>query len=235
MTEKDFESLAETVEALRKSVKRNSPLLREVAASRVYGALSLPLGAFIMVFSIGTHFLLAEVGNYEALPRTWKALLWAFMGFMAIVASIVKIRFIGKKAKSIVQSASIYTVLKALYSGIWAHLNLLSAIAFVAVAAFAVVSGKPWYLVPTTALFLAVGSNTFGILVERPEYFATGWYALVAGILSLFFIESAPWLWLAAVFGGALTLFGLVNLFARESSRPSRDETRAEGAEGGSR
>jgi hypothetical protein len=54
---------------------------------------------------------------------------------------------------------------------------------------------------------------------QRPEYFATGWYAFAASLTSIFFLERAPFLWTAAVWDGLSFVFGLVGLLGNSRRR----------------
>lgn len=229
MDKQDLETLIRDVESLRKAVRRNSPLLRAVADTRSFGYLSLPFGVFLVVFALGTHFLLQRHGSFAALPAGWKLLMWVVIGLFTLAAGVAKVVIVGRRARRLDSGAGFLSVVKVMYGGSWAHVNLTPMVAMLGVSAWVVTIGKPWLVMPMTGLFFGLVANGFGTLVGRPEYYATGWYALLSSLAALFFVESAPWLWLAATYGGMFLVFGAVALWTERSGGDGEGGEAAEG------
>ena len=111
------------------------------------------------------------------------------------------------------------TMLRAVYSGYWLHLTLPAILCMYLVPVAAILAGHPWYIVPGVAIFWSFLCNGFGLIVQRPEYLATGWYALVTSLVSVFFLEATPFVWLAIIWGGALLVIGVVGIATQERRR----------------
>ncbi|MCI0482894.1 MAG: hypothetical protein L0213_15050, partial [Candidatus Dadabacteria bacterium] len=219
MPSRDIENLISDIEELRKAVRNNSPFLRALADSRLFAAFALPMGVFILVFCVGTHYLLAARGSFDAVPGGWKLAFWIFMGAFTLVAGIGKIFIMKKRAAEVKSDATFATVVKAMYGGVWFHVNVPLFICMFTAVAFPLYLGHPWYIIPGTSIFLGIISNALWFLFRRAEYLVMGWFSLVVGIASLFFVESAPWLWAAFIYGGAFLGFGIVGLLTPASPR----------------
>ncbi|MBL8965644.1 MAG: hypothetical protein JNG85_01475 [Spirochaetaceae bacterium] len=216
MNSEELEGLARDIEALRRAIRKNDPLLRGVASSRFYAILSLPLGFFILAFFLSGHFLILERGSFEALPMAWKWSLWIFLALFLVVGGGAKVVFLRRRAAKLDAEAGFLSLVKAVYGGPLFNRSVPPLLACAAVSAFAVWRGSPWQVVPATALCFAFLCFEFGSLVERREYAFTGWYALTASLAALFAIESAPFLWTAVVYGGAFLVFGATGLLSPE-------------------
>jgi hypothetical protein len=219
MSSRDIESLVSDIEELRKAVRNNSPFLRALADSRLFAAFALPMGVFIVVFCLGTHFLIGAEGSFEAVPMGWKLAFWIFMGVFTLTAGIGKIIIMKKRAAEVKADATFATVIKAMYGGVWFHVNVPLFVCMFTSVAFPLYVGRPWYILPGTSIFLGVISNALWFLFRRAEYVVMGWYSLAAGIASLFLVESAPWIWASLVYGGAFIVFGVVGLLTPVSPR----------------
>lgn len=215
MDKAEIERLLEDVENLRKAIRKNDPLLREVVDSRLYALLTLPFGLFTLVFFLGTHFLLGSGGSFADLPQAWRLAFWAFLAVFFVAGGIAKVVIIGRKAKSLDAEAGFGSVVKAAYGGALLHVNVPALVAMAVVSAYAALSGHPWLILPATAVFFSFVCNVLGALVGQKEYFLTGWYGLLSGLASLFFVEGAPYLWVAVVYGGIFLVFGAASLVSR--------------------
>lgn len=212
--ESEIDRIAHDLAVLRRAIKTNSPLIRGVVASPFFAWLCLPLGVFILVFCVGSHFLIADAGSWNALPAGWKTFLWSFIIVFMAGGGLVKILFLRRRAATVDREAGLWSVLRGFYTGTPSHLYLPALLTMAAGSAFAIWIGHPWYIVPVTAVSYAFACNSIGVSVGRPEYLASGWYALVTGLASLFFLERAPWLMTAAVYGGMFLVFAAVGLMA---------------------
>jgi hypothetical protein len=219
MNQAELDSLLADVEELKRAVRRNNPFLREVVASRSLSAISLPLGLFIIAFCAGTQILIAQRGSFSAIPAEWKLAAWIILGLFLVVGGPVKWILLSRKARSVEEGANFFSVIRAVYGGSWLHLYLPAVICMLLVPVFAILAGHPWYIVPGVAIFVALPCNSLGLMVQRPEYLALGWYLLIAGLSSLFFMEAVPFVWAGIIYGGALLVFGIVGLVAQGRRR----------------
>lgn len=216
MDQKQLETLLADVEELRRVVRRNNPFLRQVIAGRFFAVLSIPFGLFLVVFCTGTQILVTRLGSFSAIPAAWKIAAAIFLGLYFAVGWLLKWTFLARQAKKVEEGANFWTVVRSVYGGSFFHLNLPVALCMFFVPVLAILAGHPWYIVPGIAIFIAILSNGMGLVVQRPEYLASGWYTLIAGLMSLFFMESMPFVWTEIIWGGYLLIFGVVGLVVKD-------------------
>jgi hypothetical protein len=221
MNQSELESLLADVEELKKAVRRNNPFLRQVVAGRFFAVLSIPFGLFVVAFCTGTQILVTRLGSFSAVPAAWKITAGIFLAFFFAIGWSLKWSFLARQARKVEEGANFWTVIRSIYGGTWLHLNLPALLCMVLVPVLAVLAGHPWYIVPGIAIFMAIPCNSLGLVVDRPEYLAAGWYALLSGLLSLFFMEGAPFVWAEVIWGGYLLVFGVLGLAVKDRGRPA--------------
>jgi hypothetical protein len=212
MTNSEIETLQGDIKALKRAIRKADPFLRSVVELRCYAWLSLPLGMLILAYCALSQILLASRGSIQNLPDWWKTLSWAGLGFFLIGGSVAKFVIIDRRAAQIEEGARFSTAVKALYGGEWLNVNLPIAVCIVVMIAFSIWAGHPWYIAPTSAIFFGLACGSIAVAVEARSYLATGWYSLCTGLVSLFFIESAPFVCLAIVWGGTFLVYGVSGL-----------------------
>lgn len=212
MTTEELDTLRRDIDDLRLAVRRANPFLRSIVAMRSYAILSIPFGLLILAFCLASHFLVLSYGSFQAVPAAWKTVSWiAFAAFLA-AGWVVKWVIISKRAAQLERGATFMTAVRAMYGNSWVNLSLPATLSLVALVAFAILVGRPWYIVPAAAACLGLICLSIGQAVERKEYIATGWYSLVSGIVSLFFVESAPFIWTAVVWAGIFLVYAAAGL-----------------------
>jgi hypothetical protein len=223
MSTTDLNALLRDVEELRRAVRRNSPFLREVISSRLFAAYALVLGLAAAAFCLASQILIGWYGSFPAVPPAWKTGFWLALALLGAAAAVSKPLILGRRAAEVDTRATFITVVKLLYGGMVSNIYVPAFLCMAAASIFAVTIGHPWYIVPAVAVFYAFAANGVGLFVQRPEYFASGWYALAAGIASVFFLERAPFIWTAVVAGGMCLIFGMVSLIWGGGRRRSGD------------
>jgi hypothetical protein len=216
MNQSELETLLADVEELKRAVRRNNPFLRQVVAGRFFAVLSIPFGLFVVAFCTGTQILVTRLGSFSAVPAAWKITAGIFLALFFVIGSSLKWSFLARQARKVEEGANFWTVIRSIYGGTWLHLNVPAMLCAVLVPVLAILAGHPWYIAPGIAIFLAIPSNSMGLIVDRPEYLAAGWYALISGLVSLFFIEALPFVWAEVIWGGYLLVFGLVGLAVKD-------------------
>jgi len=201
-----IEELERTLADLRSAVRAGNPLLKAVAASRFYPALSLMLGLVSVAFCFMER---AAIRNSSGMGLgVWE---WVFLVAIVVAGGTGKIliatRLAAKQGKH-----SFYSLMTAIYGGKTASLIASSAIAMIAGIIFLISIGHPWYIVPTTAIYTGLASHALDLMIDLPEYRTLGWFSMAAGIASLFFIENDPLLWTALVIAAVFVVFGVVGL-----------------------
>jgi hypothetical protein len=211
MSTTDLDTLLRDVEELRRAVRRNSPFLREVMSSRLFAAYAVAFGAAVSVLCLASQLLVGRYGSFAAIPQGWKIGFWSALALLGAAGIISKPLVLGRRASQVDTRATYITVIKVLYGGVVSHIYAPAFLCMAAASVFAVTIGHPWYIVPAVAVFYTFAANGVGLFVHRPEFFASGWYALAAGVISVFFLEKAPFIWTAVVGGGMCLVFGIVS------------------------
>lgn len=223
MTIRELDELKADLHAVREALDRHSGLLRQVTASGFLALLSLPYGILALAFGVGSQIILGGKKGSE-LPEWWGLVFWGL--FLALLAAggVLKIRAFKRRAAEL--DAELWSVYRAFFDPESLHLVLASLLCLAGVSVFALVSGHPWYIVPAFSCWYGIYFLALSGSIRRLEYLAAGWYGLVAGTLSLFSLETAPFLWLGLTFGGVLLLFGVLGLLerAREARKAGKDE-----------
>ncbi len=208
----ELEKLRTDIEALRRSVRKANPFLRAVVVLRGYATLSIPIGILLVAYFLATHFMVAAKGSFGALSEAWKLGSWILIGAMTIAGSVGKWIIIRKRVSEIDSGAKLGSIFRAMYGGNGFHIYVPQALLMVGLPLLAFVSGHPWLSVSSGVLCLGLASNSMAMAVERREYLPTGWYGILSGLVSAFFIEGAPYLWSALVLGGIFLVFGFTTL-----------------------
>ena len=225
MTIEELEELKNDLRSVRRAVQRHSPLFREIAATDFYARLSLPYAAVIIAFGALTQVLLGTGSDYRSLPAWWFPALWVFLALVFVAGGAVKINFLSKRAAT--KGVSYLQIVAAIWGSEGMNSILSAVLALVGVSAFAISLGHPWYVLPVSSTFFGLALNNMGHVVRRLEYYLAGWYGVASATVSLFFLEAAPWAWLAVTFGGMLLVFGLGAFI------PARDGSGRKGARRG--
>jgi hypothetical protein len=212
MNTEELEGLRRDIVDLRRAVRKANPFLRSVVAMRGYALLSIPFGLLTLAFCLASHFLVLSYGSFQAVPAAWKTAAWVAFAVFLVGSAIVKWVIIGRRAAQLEKGATFLTAVKAMYGSSWVNISLPVSLSLIAVVAFAILVGKPWYIVPIAAVSLALICTSIGQAVERKEYIVTGWYSLASGLCALFFIESAPFIWTAVVWAGIFLVYAAAGL-----------------------
>jgi hypothetical protein len=213
MTSEELEALKHDIDELKRAVKKADPFLRSVVALRSLATLSIPLGALILAFCLISHFLVQSYASLGSVPSAWKQAFWMTLGVVVIGGGALKWLLLAKRAAQIEKGATVFTAIKAMYGGGWLNVNLPITICIFAIGAFLVRIGHPWYIAAETSIFLGLICNSFAIAFDRREYLVTGWYAVISALVALFFIESAPFIWLAVVWAGIFFVYAASGIY----------------------
>ena len=213
----NLEEIAASLSELRSAVQRNNPLLRTVATSSLYPVLGLVYG-----LALSAYCLLAHASNRgdQGSLQVLSTFTVPFLIVLFLTGGVVKI-LVTKNIAEKYDSKGLRLLIKAIYGGKSGVLIANAAIAILAGIIFLLRSGEPWYIVPASAVFISFAAHSLDILIDLLEYRVMGWSSLVSGILALFFIKSAPWLWTAAVFSSTFIIFGIVGIV--RALRQARD------------
>jgi len=201
-----IEELERSLAELRSAVRASNSLLKAVASSVLYPALSLVLGAASVVYCLWARAAIMDPASEG--PGVWS---WIFLAAVIAAGGFGKVFFTSRLA-SRHGGRGFYSLVTAIYGGKTGSLVAGSVAAMIGGVAFLVHIGHPWYIVPLMAIYAGLASHAMDLLIDLAEYRVLGWLSLLAGIVSLFFIESDPFLWTAIVTAAVFVVFGVTGL-----------------------
>jgi len=223
MTDQELDELARSVEDLKRAVKKNDPFLRNILASRGWGALAFFASACITLFTLPAHFLSERYGSFDSIPPLYRAGLWLILAIFLIPGSIWKVILLRRRAREAEEGAGILSILNALFGGLSFHMALPFFVATVVTLAFAFTIGHAWISAPAIAILVCFWTNSLASTTDRRGYFLLGWWSLLSGAAGLFFVERAPFLWLFIIYGGLCYLFTAETIVASILERRRAD------------
>jgi len=206
MDDATLERLSHDIEDLKKAVKRNEPAIREIMTPPAWIWLSLGGGAAISLFALPAHVLTARYGSFPAIPPAWKAALWAMLAVFVVGGGLFKWLVIMKRSAEM-GSLGTWKLFKIVIATPSVHVSLPLFGCIAAAIVFSVATGHPWYAVPASAMLFGIESNLLATRTGVRSYYSLGYWGLAWGGASLAFIESAPFLWLFAIYGGMFFAF----------------------------
>ncbi len=183
--------------------------------------MSLPYGVIILAYCLGLHFMALSGGSTTTIPGEWETASWIGLAAIVVIGLIGKLVIVNKKVVELDESANLITATKALYEGNWSQIIALALVFMIVASIFTAAIDHAWYIEPILAIGFAFICGNYGAWLERREILVMGWYMLLAGLASLFFIESAPFLWSAILWAGAFLSYGVWGLiFIKPERRP---------------
>ncbi len=221
MTTNELEELTKSVESLRRAIRINNPVLRGVASSRLYAALSFPFGIVLIGFCVVAHEASIRYGSFAAVPSALKIAALSMALVLFASGAWVKLYFTNRMVKSLDSRSGILSMARILFGGKAAELVIATFMSMAGAVVFAISVGKAWYIVPVGSILISFTAFGLDLLIDLAEYRAMAWYSLVSGFIALFRIETAPFLWTAAVLGGMLVCFGITGLLRPKMSAPT--------------
>ncbi|MCX7028150.1 MAG: hypothetical protein NT061_11880 [Spirochaetes bacterium] len=204
----EIDALVKNLAELRRAVRRGNPLLRRVGESKLYPILILFLGLSISVFC----FLAQAAAGWPDEARTLlSTTALVYFVLFAALGGTVKI-VLSKRIMRQYDSLGWIALVKALYGHKSASLLVCAGLAMATGVVFLLREGQPEYIIPLVGVFFSFAAHSLILIVDLLEYKVLGWSTFALGILSLFFVGTAPWLWCGLVFGLGFTASGLAGL-----------------------
>jgi hypothetical protein len=207
MTDQELRNLAATVEDLKKAVSKNSPELRAMLRPRGWMPLTLIAGIGVGLFCLPAQVLVVAYGSFGAIPAAFRTALWCVLVLVLVLSGVWKMVLLTRKIADEKIENAFLAVLRSFFAGQSFHIGVPFTLSILVLSAFAVWSGHPWYVVPAVAIPTCFWANFVATLAGSPAFKAAGWWSLVTGLASLFFIEKAPFIWLFVILGGLMLVF----------------------------
>jgi hypothetical protein len=221
MTDEDFRNLADTVEDLKKAVSKNSPELRAMLRPRGWMPLTLIAGIGIALFCLPAQVLVVAYGGFDAIPAAYRTALWAVLALVLVLAGVWKMALLTRKMAEENIERAFAAVFRSFFAGQSFHIGVPFTISILVLSGFAVWTGHPWYVVPAIAVPTCFWANYVATMAGSPAFKAAGWWSLITGLISLFVIESAPFIWLFVILGGLMFVFAGALLVTERRERAS--------------
>lgn len=227
MDDKTIEALARDIEDLKRAVRRNEPLLNEVFDLKGWFVYSLVAGFMISAFALPLHVLLSAYGSFARIPAPWRAGLWAVVAAFLVGLGAVKLAMVARGGGHGWSAARLWKVMRSFYGGASLHVNLPSIILLATTVPLAFAAGHPWYGLSGFAMVIGVWWNMVVLQTGVRAYLALGYWSFVSGFLSLFWIETAPFLWVFAICAGMMFAFAAAVRYV-QARKPGDEKPREE-------
>ncbi len=231
MRDPEISELLEDIAAIKKSIRRANPLLRDIAAPDSFLWLSLVAALLFPFVAVPAHVLSMEYGGLLKAPAEYLVPLGLFTLLSLVVVGVVKLAILSRAARRSDGQSSLRDVFASFYGGSLLHVTLPVIVTMLVLGAFAVSIGRPWLILPFVTILVGFMTNLLGASVDLPEYHVAGYYGFAVGFASLWFVERAPWLWLIAAYSGLFAVFAVAGFLTR-AARRRRDAPAADGASG---
>lgn len=214
----DLATLAESIDSIKKAVRKSNPLLRTVAESRLYPILALVYGVIIVIACLLARNAQSAEGSTKSGGIGLLAP-WALLTLLAVAGGIIKIA-LTKRLTIRHGPGGFGKVMLTVFGGKTVNIYISTTVAMAAGIIFAIDAGHPWYILPLACFMASIIALSLDILIDLLEYRVMGWIALGTGAVSLFMVETDPLLWTAIVTGGIFCGFGISGIM--RSTRPGR-------------
>ncbi len=216
-----LDALVRDMHALKASLRKNQPLLRNLMLGRGWGILSFEMGIGTAGFAVICHFLVSAYGSFGAIPTALKLCLIAFIVAVNAVGIVYKLFLVARRSRELEQGMSLGPLISLYFTGPMLHASLASVVLMLAGSLIAGFSGMPWLAVPIVCSLIVVPVNAIADMTGFKEYYLTGYACLAGGIAAYFLIASAPFLALALAAASAYFSFGIATTFAyKRRGRP---------------
>ena len=216
--EPDLAALAESIDSIKKAVKKSNPLLRTVAESRLYPILALVYGVIIVIACLMARKAQAA-GTATERGGIDYAVPWVLLALLAVAGGAIKI-VLTKRLTVQHGPGGFGKVMLMVFGGKTVTIYISTAVAMTAGIIFTINAGHPWYILSLASFMASIIALSLDILIDLLEYKVMGWVALGLGVISLFMVETDPLLWVAVVTGGIFCGFGISGIL--RSLRPDR-------------
>jgi len=209
MTEEELRNLAASVEELKRAVKKNNPQLRAFMSPEGWVPMSLIAGVGTALFCLPAQILTSAYGSFDKIPPAYSTALWCVLALVVVLSSVWKLVLFVRKGRDVSTGDPDRTALSAFVSSRSVHIVVPYFLVIATSAVFLSLIGHPWYIASVTAIATCFWSNYVSTQVDRPKYTVAGWWTLVTGLVSLFFVERAPFIWIFVIYGGLCFVFAV--------------------------
>lgn len=229
MDDTTIEKLSADIEDLKRAVRRNDPMLREVSSPPGWVAFSALAGLNISLFALPAHLLATCHGGFDAIPTPGKLALFAVLALFVVGGGTLKVVLMTRRAEQVAGAEGLARLLDAFFGGRMAHVTMPLTLGMVAGIAYAFYAGRPWLALPVSSFLFGVMANVIAGKGGLRAYYVIGYWGILLGLAALPLVERAPFLWLFVIYGGMFFAFAITqaadNAVARGAGQDSRQTT----------
>ncbi|MFQ3548045.1 MAG: hypothetical protein SNJ56_06875 [Termitinemataceae bacterium] len=209
----DLERLLQDVQAIKAMLHKHDSLIRKILLPKYFGIMSSYLGASIVLIFGAFESMRYIYGSYTLIPLTVKVLLWIFFSFAMISSSIIKLVSLTRASRELSGPGNWFSLMREFFILPLRHVYIASGISACTVSIFLVLRGLALLIIPIIVLLIGIIWNQIGEFIRSRSYLMVGYWLIVSGGLSLFFVESYPFAVLAISPGLGFLLFGLLGVW----------------------
>jgi len=222
MDDDTLRRLSADIEELKRAVKRNDPMLHEVAAPPGWIAFSLVAAICITMFALPAHWLVIHYGSFSQIPTGYQIALFSVLGLFLVMGGAFKVRLLLGRIVELDGTAGFLRVIDSFFGNRMAHETIPLGLGMLAGSVYAFYVGHPWFALSITSFVVGVMSNRIALRANLRSYYVIGYWGVIAGLVAMPFVERAPFLWLFIIYGGMFFAFAAAQIV--EKSAASRDE-----------
>jgi len=216
--------LLRDLDEIKATVKRNSPVLREIVTARFYWWLILVFGAVVCLFAIAIHLLVRRYGGYDDIPATVRTVFWVVAAAAGVVMYVFRVRGVLMTIRRMDPRLTFWSLLGDHNIGEFFHIYGPLSIIAVGASIYFSRTGNSYYIVGTWAVLIGLTWNLIGFAVHLLEFYVVGYWCLVVGALSFFLTGVSASLWVAICAGGWSIAYAVISWLVGKSERPVRGE-----------
>lgn len=231
MDDETIRRLSADIDDLKRAVRRNDPMLHEVAAPPGWIAFSFAMAACVTLFALPAHLLVRMHGSFAGIPAGYQIVLFTVLGLFLVAGGVFKIRILLGRAVQLDGSAGFARIMDSFFGGRAAHETIPMGLGLVAGVAYAFYFGHPWVSLSVTAFIVGLMSNRIAMRGDLRAYYVIGYWGILSGLTSVPFVEQAPFLWLFLIYGLMFYAFAVAQMVEKARTSPgARTQGRASGS-----
>lgn len=209
----DLETLLQDIRAMKSALHRHDRLIRQILLPKYFGLMSAYFGAALFLIFGCFQTFINMYGSYAAIPASVRYVLWALLIFAMISSSIIKLMSLSRASKELAGPESIFALMGEFFILPLRHVYIGSAIGSLIVSVYLATAGLLWLIIPVVVLMIGIIWNQLGEFIKSRSYLIVGYWLIVSGGLSFFFVQAYPYAVLALSPGLGFLIFGILGLW----------------------
>ncbi len=214
-----IERLLEDISEIKSVISKNKPLLQQVLMPSHFRLFSFLAGISIIGFAMLIYFLTQHYGNFSAIPRTARYLIFAAMAADWFFLQWMKRRTFLTTGKRIDPTFTIGRLLKEFFSYRIAHVYVPMMLLMIFLSVYFIYAGIPYYIVPAGSIGVGLLYNFIGSFTVIRQYLILGYWFLISGVGVLIFSTIPAAISLSITLGCGLLLFSVLGSLSAHTAR----------------